>query len=84
MKHISHDRREGWLRNVQAGHAIDDDCVTSLVAKEVVEVDKTEDGSEDERCWDNTEVVVVVGNVRGTPHKLQMRAAAGLRPGGLR
>lgn len=57
--------------------------MTSLVAKEEVEEDKADDGSEDERCWDNTEVVVV-GNVRGTPHKPQMRAAAGLRPGGLR
>ena len=45
MEHISHDRREGWLRNVQAGHAIEV-CSGVVAVKEA----EAEDGSEDERC----------------------------------
>lgn len=90
MEHISHDRSEGWLRNVHAGHAMEL-CLTSLgevavkeVAVKEAEEDKADDGSDDERCWDDAEVVGIGSAVRSTPHKSQIRAAAGLRPGGLR
>ena len=47
VEHISHDRSEGWLRNVQAGHAIEL-CLESLREVAVKEAE-AEDGSEDER-----------------------------------
>ena len=85
MEHISHDCSEAWLRNVQAGQAIELCSVPlgRMVVREAEE-DKTDEGSEDERCCDKTELTGIGTAVRGTPHKLQIRAAAGLRPGGLR
>lgn len=66
----------------KAGHAIEL-CLGSLTGVVVKEAE-AEDGSEDETCCESTEVVGKGNDVRGTPHKLQIRAAAGLRPGGLR
>lgn len=75
------------MRNVHTGHAIKDWLTLfGAVVDKAVEEDKVDDGSEDETCWDRTEVVDIRVRTafRGTPHKLQIRAAAGLRPGGLR
>ena len=84
MEHISQDRSEAWLRNVQAGQAIELCSVLWGRMVREAEEDKTDEGSEDERCCDKTELVGIGTTVRGTPHKLQIRAAVGLRPGGLR
>lgn len=89
VEHISHERKDGWFRNVHAGHAtvlgelpdeagVDkdgDDCVA----------EETE-GSDDDRCCDTTDADVVNAGTddRGTPHSPQILAAAGLKPGGLR
>jgi hypothetical protein len=87
VEHISHDRREGWLRYVQAGQAIVSGSASGVDVSgndEEIVRETDEDGREDESCLGGTGVIAVGTKARGTPHSPQILAAAGLRPGGLR
>lgn len=88
MEHISHDRKERWLRKVHAGQAIVSGSVVGAVepdSDEGTAKETDEAGRDDESCLDGGARAIGVGTeARGTPHSPHILAAAGLRPGGLR
>jgi len=84
VEHISQEKKEGWLRNVQAGQGM----VSGVVDRDgrPAREEGAELGDEETcRSKDNKVGLLEDGtDVRGTPHKAHIRAAAGLSPGGLR
>jgi hypothetical protein len=91
--HISQTRKDGWLRKVHAGHAIPSG--SSFIdggdrSPGELEEDKEvyeDSGREEDKDWiwdDASDAVDPADALRGTPHRAHIRAAAGLKPGGLR
>lgn len=95
VEHISHVRMEGWLRNVQVGHAMALGRRPELgpevggMGMEGVDLEKAvwrdDEGSDVDRDEDEGSELPLLGTEsRGIPHSLHIRAAAGLFPGGFR
>lgn len=92
---ISHSRRDGWLRNVQAVHAIPS-LPAVLAGAGLVGIlecrTSPSEGSDDDSCWpckalDRDAAGMGIGSgteVLGTPQSAHTLAAAGLRPEGFR